>query len=72
MRELGLCVGEGRDDWSRDAESLYDKLEHVVMPMFYEQPEQFQEVMRMAIAINGSFFNAHRMLEQYVLKAYFP
>ena len=65
-------VGEGRDDWARDAESLYDKLERVVMPMYYEDREHFQEIMRLAIAINGSFFNAHRMLEQYVLKAYFP
>jgi starch phosphorylase len=27
-------------------------------------------VMRYAIALNGSFFNTHRMLQQYVLKAY--
>jgi len=26
--------------------------------------------MRHAIAINGAFFNTHRMLEQYVVKAY--
>jgi len=26
--------------------------------------------MRQAIAIDGSFFNTHRMLQQYVLKAY--
>ncbi|MEX2015146.1 MAG: hypothetical protein WD873_00825, partial [Candidatus Hydrogenedentales bacterium] len=63
---------EGRDDWARDAESLYDKLENVVMPMFYKDRNAFIEIMRLAIAINGSFFNSHRMLEQYVLKAYFP
>jgi starch phosphorylase len=28
-------------------------------------------VMRHAIAVNGSFFNTQRMLLQYVLKAYF-
>jgi len=27
-------------------------------------------VMRHSIALNGSFFNTHRMLQQYVLKAY--
>jgi starch phosphorylase len=27
--------------------------------------------MRHAIALNGSFFNTQRMLQQYVVKAYF-
>jgi starch phosphorylase len=28
--------------------------------------------MRSTIALNGSFFNTQRMLEQYILNAYFP
>jgi glycogen phosphorylase len=28
--------------------------------------------MRSTIAINGPYFNTQRMLQQYVLKAYFP
>jgi hypothetical protein len=28
-------------------------------------------VMRHAIALTGSFFNAHRMLQQYLTLAYF-
>jgi glycogen phosphorylase len=28
--------------------------------------------MRSTIALNGSFFNTQRMLEQYVVNAYFP
>lgn len=55
----------------RDANSLYDKLEHVVIPTFYEDRNVFSEVMRHAIALNGSFFTAQRMLQQYVQKAYF-
>jgi starch phosphorylase len=58
------------DDTDGDAASLYDKLERVVLPMFYGQPEAFANVMRTAIAVNGSFFNAQRMLEQYVANAY--
>ena len=57
-------------DHSHDAASLYDKLEQIVMPLFYYNREDFLEVMRHAIALNGSFFNTHRMLQQYVLKAY--
>jgi starch phosphorylase len=58
-------------DHSRDAASLYDKLEQIVMPLFVYNRDDFIEVMRHAIALNGSFFNTHRMLQQYVLKAYF-
>jgi starch phosphorylase len=57
-------------DHSNDAASLYDKLEKIVMPLFYYNRDDFLEVMRHAIALNGSFFNTHRMLLQYVLKAY--
>jgi starch phosphorylase len=60
-----------RGDRSRDAAALYDKLERTVIPTFYRERDRFIEMMRHAIALNGSFFNAQRMLQQYVLKAYF-
>jgi starch phosphorylase len=49
---------------------MYDKLENVILPMYYERPQAYAEVMRSAIAINGSFFNTHRMLSQYLANAY--
>ncbi len=64
------AAGAG-DRTPRDAASLYDKLETVVMPMFYGERTRFLDVMRHAIALNGSFFNTQRMVQQYVLKAYF-
>lgn len=54
-----------------DAESLYDKLERVIIPTFYIDRDLFLNMMLHAIAINGSFFNAQRMIQQYVLNAYF-
>ena len=51
--------------------SLYDKLEKIIVPMFYGRPDAYAEVMRLSIALNGSFFNTQRMLAQYVLDAYF-
>jgi starch phosphorylase len=54
-----------------DVDSLYQKLEQVIVPMYYQRREEFVEIMASAIALNGSFFNAQRMLQQYVLKAYF-
>jgi len=61
---------EGHDP-SQDATSLYQKLEKVVIPLFCEKQDRFIDVMRHAIALNGSFFNTQRMLQQYVLNAYF-
>jgi starch phosphorylase len=53
-----------------DAESLYTKLESVILPMFYEERPRYLEVMRHAIAMNGSFFNTQRMVQQYITDAY--
>ena len=58
-------------DHSQDAVSLYDKLEQIILPLYYHRRDDYLDVMRHAIALNGSFFNTHRMLQQYVLKAYF-
>ncbi|HBH97111.1 MAG TPA: alpha-glucan family phosphorylase [Candidatus Omnitrophica bacterium] len=56
---------------AQDATSLYDKLEGHVIPLFQNSRERFIDVMRQAIALNGSFFNTQRMIRQYVVNAYF-
>lgn len=58
-------------DHSQDAPSLYDKLEHTVVPLFYNDRGRFMDMMAYSIAINGSFFNTQRMVQEYVLNAYF-
>ena len=58
------------DDRTADVESLYSKLEQVIVPLFYTNRERYTEVMRHAIALNGSFFNTQRMVQQYAQKAY--
>lgn len=60
------------EEGSRSAKSLYEKLEHDIIPLFYREEDRYAAVMQHAIALNGSFFNTHRMLQQYVLRAYFP
>jgi glycogen phosphorylase len=50
--------------------TLYDKLERQIVPMFYGTPHRYTEVMRSAIALNGSFFNTQRMVQQYLANAY--
>ena len=54
-----------------DAESLYEKLELVILPILTGDQAHFAEVMRSAIALNASYFNTERMLDQYVVRAYF-
>ncbi len=55
---------------ARDIAALYVRLEEVVMPSFYGDRDGFIRIMRQAIALNGSFFNTQRMIQQYVTKAY--
>jgi starch phosphorylase len=71
----GWSIGDGTEDHadpSAEIASLYDKLETVIMPLFYQKPDRFAEVMRSTIAINGAFFNTQRMILQYLSNAYFP
>jgi len=53
-----------------EANSLYDKLEHMILPLYYAKPEAYTEVRRSAIALNGSYFHTQRMVLQYVRNAY--
>jgi len=74
----GWSIGESRrtagssapTDNQAEAESLYSKLESVILPLYYRERREFLEVMKHAIAINGSFFNTQRMVQQYITDAY--
>ena len=69
----GWAIGSVNDIAGSDeaeAGMLYEKLEHIVIPTFYNNRQQWIDIMRHAIAMNASFFNTHRMVQQYVLNAY--
>lgn len=63
--------GNVRVNDQEDAHQLYVKLENSVVPMFYNDRDKFINIMKHTIALNGSFFNTQRMMQQYVTKAYF-
>lgn len=67
---IGNAHREGTASNEEDAASLYGKLAHVILPLYYTDRAGYVDVMRNAIALNGSFFNTQRMVQQYVLKAY--
>ncbi len=69
----GWSIGEdwqAESDSTADARALYDKLEHTVLPMYYNRPLAYLAVRRNAIALNGSYFNAQRMMSQYQASVY--
>jgi len=72
----GWSIGpEKTEDQASDDEvdknDLYSKLENRILPKFYLDRGNWIRTMRSCIAINASFFNTNRMVQQYVLNAYF-
>jgi starch phosphorylase len=59
------------DNEAAEANALYEKLENSIAPM-YADKARWAQMQRHCIAMNGTFFNTHRMLGQYVSDAYFP
>jgi starch phosphorylase len=69
----GWSIGsESAATAEKDVEDLYRKLKDIVAPTFYRNRERWIDIMRHAIALNASFFNTHRMVQQYVTNAYLP
>jgi starch phosphorylase len=66
----GDLEAHDNDANAADAAALYDKLESAILPLFYGNPDGYARVMRDAIAINGSYFNTQRAVEQYARIAY--
>ena len=69
----GWSIGGHWEDTGHAGEEiieLYDKLEKIILPLFYQHPREYEAVMRSTIAYNGAFFNAHRMVRQYLTHAY--
>ncbi len=68
----GWAIGDAREESDEETEvaSLYSQLERNILPLYYERPLSFAEIGRWAIALNGSFFNAQRMVSQYGMNAY--
>jgi starch phosphorylase len=64
---IGDTSNEAKID---DANALYEKLERVVLPLYYEDRASWIAVMKGAISQNASFFNSHRMMRRYATDAY--
>ncbi|NRO96966.1 alpha-glucan family phosphorylase [Paraburkholderia sp. NMBU_R16] len=75
---IEACI-EGVTGWSietRDEEAhhhaadLYEKLERVVLPLYYTDPAQWRLMMKQTIANIACYFNSQRMMRRYASEAY--
>ncbi len=55
---------------SKDAEDLYEKLETLIIPLYYNDRTAWIRMMQNAIGKNAYYFNTHRMMRRYVTEAY--
>ena len=67
----GWAIEDGANS-EDEACNLYNKLEKAVLPLYYQKREEWNALMGTTIAHNGSFFNTQRMLQQYLVNAYYP
>jgi starch phosphorylase len=67
----GWSIGDGPDGPDEsDALSLYEKLEKIILPLFYHDRPAWIKVMKGAITKNASYFNSYRMMRRYAAEAY--
>lgn len=80
--DLGWAIGDVLDSHlesndAADAESLYDVLEHAIVPEFYTRdaegiPRRWIARIRESMARLTPVFSSTRMLDEYVERAYLP
>jgi starch phosphorylase len=80
---IGWCIGTGKryadfhaQDAS-DAESMYDTLEHKIVPCFYDRdaqglPRAWLAAIRQSMASLAPTWSVHRMVRDYVESFYLP
>ena len=67
----GWAVGNATmGDEENDVRDLYNKLENLVLPMYYDNRSMWISVMKGAIGKNAAVFNTHRMIRRYATEAY--
>lgn len=83
LAPIGWCIGTGRhyEDLeaqdASDAESLYDALEHQIIPTFYDRdaeglPRAWLASVRESMATLAPTWHSHRMVRDYVESFYLP
>jgi starch phosphorylase len=53
-----------------DVQDLYKKLEETIIPLYYNNRQEWTKVLKNAIGKNAYYFNTHAMMRRYVTEAY--
>jgi len=59
-----------QDTRKREMADLYNKLEYLIIPKFYQQRDSWVGMMRNSIGKIAYYFNTHRMMRRYATDAY--
>jgi starch phosphorylase len=54
----------------REIADLYNKLEYLIIPKFYQQRDEWIKMMKNSIGKVAYYFNSHRMMRRYATDAY--
>jgi len=54
----------------RELKDLYNKLEYLIIPTFYERRDEWISMMNNSIGKVAYYFNSHRMMQRYATEAY--
>jgi starch phosphorylase len=73
----GWAIGPSADQMLNEQETrkreladLYNKLEYVIIPKFYQQRDTWTDLMKNSIGKIAYYFNTHRMMRRYATDAY--
>ena len=61
---------EGHPPGGGDASALLDKLQSVVLPLYYNDRARWIWMMKQSISKIGAAFNSQRMMRRYATEAY--
>ena len=73
----GWAIGPSANQWLNEQETrkreladLYNKLEYLIIPKFYQQRDTWIDLMKNSIGKVAYYFNTHRMMRKYATDAY--
>ncbi len=68
----GWSIGNDGDTapYEAHAAALYEKLERIVLPLYYLEPVRWRGMMKQSIGTIGYYFNSQRMMRRYATEAY--
>ncbi len=73
----GWAIGPSPDQLLKEEETrkkeisdLYNKLEYVIIPKFYNERDNWVDMMKNSIGKIAYYFNTHRMMRKYATDAY--